>query len=340
MGDNNQVLSHANELGKAFHKEMQGDGNSLPDGEKPASQRYKKTIRTFSESILALQEEIQNPPSGFSDVAHVLHQAGRIARQIHQLRTKNSDELLRLFPELNTLAADGCEVVKAARSLHRVDDPYRFLDEPTEKEPAKAANPKPLNMVCVKNSLDSARRVLSSLETNELTGEIVQGLWGTTSFLRRHQPSGDETTGNINNWMKASRTAKKAIVAVAIKLGIASEKFYEAVLDPESILWAEAITRTDQLNSKPQSSPSVSQATDSEHQESPSDVGFLGGDELRTSLQIAPGKSAAFEKALERARRTLKDTDWIENSDRKPNQPHYLYRRSAVESVARKYRNS
>jgi hypothetical protein len=68
--------------------------------------------------------------------------------------------------------------------------------------------------------------------------------------------------------------------------------------------------------------------------------GWYGGDELRRALGVPESESAAFRKAISRARcdKRLRDDDWREVSDRRPNEPMYVFRLDAVRDLAKPFK--
>lgn len=73
--------------------------------------------------------------------------------------------------------------------------------------------------------------------------------------------------------------------------------------------------------------------------QAPGQLGFLGGEKLFDALDVHPSRRDAFNKQLERARRSLMiDGDCREVREPPPNTPKYLYRVSAVAEIAKRYR--
>lgn len=66
--------------------------------------------------------------------------------------------------------------------------------------------------------------------------------------------------------------------------------------------------------------------------------GFLGGLALADALGVHPQRRDAFFKRLERERLSIGDENWKEITDKRPNEPRFLYRVSAVRKLASEYR--
>ncbi|MEX2169840.1 MAG: helix-turn-helix transcriptional regulator [Pirellulales bacterium] len=80
--------------------------------------------------MLDLSDAVKTPPDGFAAVAGRLRVAGQIAKRLDQ----NEGDILGLFPDLNTLAYEGYQAVKAVRNAVRPEDPFGVFDEPEVSE--------------------------------------------------------------------------------------------------------------------------------------------------------------------------------------------------------------
>ncbi|NQT40174.1 MAG: hypothetical protein HQ581_21965, partial [Planctomycetes bacterium] len=158
LGRAGNVFSLARELGQKFQEE----GQSRAIYYDPSIwDRLRPTFDEFWAALLDLRDAMQRPPDGFEAVADQLKTAAKIARGIQAAVNPKPEweswsgrtvgkmfavkdpgppeftAYLDFFPQLNTVAYDGWQAVKQAKKAQRLDDPFAFVDDPTNGSTAE-----------------------------------------------------------------------------------------------------------------------------------------------------------------------------------------------------------
>lgn len=130
LGQAGNVFSLAGKLGRAFEKELHA--RRQPSAKVAPWSKHAVTFNEFRDSVLVLRDAIASRPHGFEPVAAVLRQAGELARIIEAAPKWSGGptpvECLELWPELNSVLANGHRAAAETARAVRGDDRWTFLD--------------------------------------------------------------------------------------------------------------------------------------------------------------------------------------------------------------------
>lgn len=133
-----KVFGLARSLAWDLEQDHKSQGPVVMADVQPAWQQHGERIKEFVEATLGVRDIVQNPPDGLVDVVKQLCEAGRLAKRLtrraYDSETNYHFGVLELWPDLNTVAQDGHEAIKAARKAARLDDPFAAFDEPKPTE--------------------------------------------------------------------------------------------------------------------------------------------------------------------------------------------------------------